>query len=1615
MSLQPYEPLIDIINTCLNKVSAYHKLSWIKKGDATKLDKDSEPEILNAMMELVFGMTSALLETVKSNVTKENIKEFDQLGQFVQNLIIEKDFIGYSWEIDYYQKLAWISAIYCCHNCPNLLPVFLSEIKDNKILMSEDSNGYNLYVHAMTNLESFALINTDKRFDHCLYTPNSYGFNPIELFVALARTSPNLITSIDINKLYMYTHKFGLNILHLCALVKNSQLFIQLISNNQYKDAKKLLLQKDRNQRNPINIMLMTTQERINFDDFGPIIDADVFEASILENSNGSLNNLHLYIDYFLEKNIITNALIQRNYNWFKQWFDLTESSTSIEKLIKYKYESILNELLFCVQDPKLSIIFAMSPQLLEKYKISFKDIINNNYPNSLYGLCVHNPEYIFEHKLDLTDKNIDRSKIYNSIFSALNSKTIMHNSGEKFDQITKYHKLLSRMLDNIVLGDLDLNINNKSLLVCIFDHYPTYFRKFIKENIITSKYWDTDLENAILESKETIHHTEIVRLLFDNNIINKEILERNNYAFLLAAIKKHHYILNYIFESCESLFDKDFNGQIFFDMIFTNNYKESHFEKIIQSETLMPTHLLNKLIDNKSIIHGIQNIEDIKYILEHRPDFDTKLLWEPTNILVTMIDNNKDRHLLYFLNHSELKIEHSVKAFRYLFDTQSIEIQQTMFTVFLNRGITTASFEFDIKKEKHNIMHHLIRHNLINFLQPSAYIKFSEQLMNSVSNNNSNILLNFILHTEEMESFNRNNCIQNIINNPYFKCEMLFEKNADNISVFDYMKNHFIEPLYTYYINKVDNKTAKEFLMSQIIPDHNHGFDGKITIAQNIALKNNIILLLEYACILKDKTLLFHGTESVPFQPIFHLNEEFIEKILSIEINRIADIFKKLNITLDDLLIIKDNHTKETILYNLIVDKGLLDSLVTQFGGYTVKLLQTIILEDKSFMKIGISFYEDFIDFIPFDILISKEILSEYMTEMTANTNSFVKLLKNNYDKLNGYIDDKFISHVIKTDASICIIKELVERQNKVLSNYKFTKETLIEIYNNNPVLFELLIKNDGLKSIFFESGVISMLLINDNNNKFGSKESKYNSSSFDVLCSSNLITTELLLSKINNNILIDELAKKQLMFEYLLKNKIITNDLLCRRDRDGDMTLYKLRYNAHNFENLFNYIDWNILTETNKIGQTIFHSFATNNESIKQLIKHKSFDSKILEQRDHFGKMCLDYVVETKQESVFDTFIKNKLINDSMIKNIDTAGVSMFEKILVHLNDKIKDITHLITYDVLAIKNGIGMTNLMQLAKYSRFGWKWYLDSDIDKNLLDINDSFGNTYLMTMCCYNSDNLELTLGKYDKYIKSNHLYVHKNMGSCLTKIIKYNPQDIRHLLESKIVGDNLDVFQTREDEKYVDSIIGMNIVQLSCKYSPDSLSFLLSSKYEEVIRSMIYENIGSEVDLLNSFKIAIIYQPDCISQIIKSKYYTKQLLNDTINIMPQKNLLLDSFGYQPQSFVKLLETKSINGLFIDGHKTNNDTAFKRIQNMVNHNKIINENTNYLLISNLFRYKDTICDNINDINCCQLCSFKQNKVLFLPCLHKCCVSCGLKIPECHICRGEINQKIVFTD
>jgi len=267
----------------------------------------------------------------------------------------------------------------------------------------------------------------------------------------------------------------------------------------------------------------------------------------------------------------------------------------------------------------------------------------------------------------------------------------------------------------------------------------------------------------------------------------------------------------------------------------------------------------------------------------------------------------------------------------------------------------------------------------------------------------------------------------------------------------------------------------------------------------------------------------------------------------------------------------------------------------------------------------------------------------------------------------------------------------------------------------------------------------------------------------------------------------------------------------------------------------------------------------------------------------------------------------------------------------------------------------------------------------------------------------YNSANL-VSLLKTVTYLTSKHIMISPRFGSCLTKAIKYNPKDVRHILDSKLLTE--DILYSREEDEYNGSILSMNIVQLACKYNPEALMFLLASKYDMSV--FVSEIIGKSQDKVNSLKLAILYQPDAVEVLLKSKYGVNDLVKNTNNIMIV-SCLVDCLTYQPASFQVLLKSGKMDHDDIYYKKD----PFNELQKLNYNFPLLDAKTDINKSIPLMKHINERCDQ-TDPRVCTICSTFKNKVIFSPCDHYCCVSCAMRLDKCHICRTYIEEKFVVN-
>ena len=500
--------------------------------------------------------------------------------------------------------------------------------------------------------------------------------------------------------------------------------------------------------------------------------------------------------------------------------------------------------------------------------------------------------------------------------------------------------------------------------------------------------------------------------------------------------------------------------------------------------------------------------------------------------------------------------------------------------------------------------------------------------------------------------------------------------------------------------------------------------------------------------------------------------------------------------------------------------------------------------------------------------------------------------------------------------------------------------------------------------------------------------------------------VTTLRLCSSRNASI---DPPSKDCSFLSIKRNTIIKN-ILFKRDNFGDPLLIYLKHNFDNIANVLYTIDNNDLKKQNNCGQTIIHQLSTD-ECLTKLLSSPEIKTKmedVFNIKDNFGKLYIDYALETKNDKNISAIFAYNAVNEYNITNVDNSGVTLFSKILCNSPDNAKLLTKLLTNKLLSIKNRDGINNLGQIIMYSHTLLTHICSNieqlNIDLSLFDNVDNNGRTCLMLAVEYNPKSFNILIKQ--QFVTLKHFMSHKLFGSCLTKAIKYNQKCIKDIIESKIFADyNNDILNGREYDIHNKTMISMNIIQLACKYSSDALIFLINTKY---LDELIYEIVGSKDDKINSLKLAIIYQPDCIDTLLNSQYYRHSLIEQT-NEICDVSCLMDSLQYQPSSFLRLIRSNKMTEFDIKFREQDPLKSFYRLVKTDSSNSLKNIEE----FVPLLRFTNEPCE-ANDKTVCGICYTNKSNILFEPCYHQACITCALHLNKCHKCRTDISNRLPFN-
>jgi len=1627
MNLQPdsevYKNFIESLSVTLDNVITLDNVSYFKQGELDKNGKNSvtnEEVLYSNMFDVVSNIFTGLSPLLEANNHVSNFK-YDIVNNVLSSIISEQLLSGASWNFDLNKKFLWITLLHCVKSAPMLISFLINKIDDKiSLVTEEDNNGNDLVMHSCYNIESLIEIIkcTDKAV---LFRKNKLGITPIEMILSNGSVGFLLDTKmIDIGDLRLLNRK-GMNFFHICSIFNNDHSIRFLL--NYPECTTQDLLATDCNQNTPsMTAVIYKNYKIIQYIIESQLFTLEAFTKSNLQNKNVfSFTNIPNLINMMLTKNKLDLEFINNNYGMFLTYFkranfaNINEliNSNYFECQILYKqgeniieslitnnpsvlYEQLNNNKvvkvicevlninpsiysLICRVDMKIALRL-LNLNLVTSSMIE-AEYDNNNAISNILTHSIHFDENLSEEQENNTeeqeennnDNEQENDNNDDGYDNEEHNEEQENNSNEQRNNVENMsiNERLLRGILNIPLYDykyLNFKCNNRYALTLIFSKFSQLFLDLIKQNKI-----DQEINRpAIVECLKQNNYDSMKEEVILSYLVNKETLKNNDFELLKFFLKNDFNSMNTILDNYERFLEENYfiDSGLVKDICLVSD--DNFFEKIMNHPIITTKNINFTNSDNESIINYFTETKRLEKFLQLRPDFNKNLLYNQKLLTIPM---NNNLHLLsIILIQEDLPQEYYINFIEQVLNSPDRHNYKTYVNLILH---SKMYFELS-EKMIGDLMHFCVKNRVICLSEMLSNSNLSENSFSQLDSNGNNLLFNSLKYNFKQKE---------IVNHKYFKKEFLLNKNNDGLNVLSKLNSNFDSDVLHYCLinNIMDKSTLTALTSSGETMLHIMVRKGYITQAIDIILSYN------------DKSLLTDKLDK---------KTNILYEICKHEKTDLdISFFVKLGIEMSDLLeVVNGQH----ILFVLYEHNYSFFVKVVKNYKLTKEILWMHVPNTKhKFISYALQMRPEFVEILDCDLLIDNDILNLDMKEnrLLCFINPSVELFKqiiesNKFD--TGILQEYYKNNKFSNLEILC---EANPDLGRIYFSHKKADSNLL-FQNNNQFLKNICKKHPQILKVILQEKLIpgdleliqEMTLICCDSEKESINE-LFVPKCFIEISESQYFNTDLLRSNYKDKTFIEHLSKNQCVLQYLLSRNKFPQEMLFEIDSFGDPTIIHFRYDMNNLSNILKYITPDNLRKTNNCGQTLLHILAMDNcfNDLTSL----NIPEEIYLLRDNFGKLYLDYIVEYQNQELLINLLNNKIVTSKVLCNVDKIGRTILSKIIKTFPKTNSKIIDIIDNQVLSIKNSKSVNNLGIIIKYSPVLLGEILKREnVDLTLLDNVDNKGRTCLMLAAQYSSNNLVTLLNH--PYIKPGHMMLDRNLGSCLTKAIRYNPKDVRYILQSNLMNNG--VLYSRENEVYNGFVVGLNIVQLACKYSPDALMFILDSGKN--LQNLVYEIIGKSKDKINSLKISILYQPECVEVLLKSVYGTNEIIKQTNTIM-SVSCLTDAAYKQPASFPILLKYGKFEPCDIEYNESNPLNIINAVIKIKH--EILTVSSDFYKEVPLMKNKNEPCE-ADDVNVCAICSENKSNIIFDPCGHKSCVSCSMRIVKCHMCRIPIEKR-----
>lgn len=1566
-----YERILDIFNKMQDSCSqsAYGAENWIQSSETKYSDCLSDVNY-----DILFDFTMNIIQSIPKELFNEtDVNMFvNEFTEVTSNIITHTVSNNIMWNIDLKDKFLWVAMMLAVKTTHKIIPYIINLVNGNEyILKHEDSNGNNCFTLACWNM---CALNELIKVYPINYLKNSTSNNvtPLDLLAytgGVIQLLESKIISLDDVLSYVNPY-YKINVIHSCSMNIDNTVVLEYFIMCK-KLTKEHTYAVDKNGNYPLLISCILKSIR----HIDLMINSKLYDEDIINIKNLANRNIISYADTGILKYLI-------GYIDKTNFFDL-----------KF-YNIITNDEIF---------------QLFTKSKLFTFDVLTHNYQNDFPNQTIKLLDWLFFKKRSFLDyvinsDDINITKVMEEVFAY--QKNILPMS---FDNNIKLPSLIIKSkymrsdlfkesyngstLINKLVNSLNENSDNEILLTnikeltkCIIDSPHTtidlisddfinfcgkYFCDLIK-NLIERELIG-NIINVIYSMLNNNVNSESIITLFENNYINISQLKGKT-DLLNKLIQSNDQLLKILLSSDElnediiKLFTHD--GIIDIKKIINDNYIISEdIWLLIITNKYLTTNILNAYNEKfESLLKNVESNRFLQLLIENRSDFDHTLLFKRPNSFLHSKCLNKDVETVNYL------IEHSLftkDEYNYLM-TMSNVLTYDNFSI-VERLIKHKYFDENIINIKYSGNNNLLQYLIL--------CGFENDLILYIINHPKMTFEHFDHRNEKGETclmlaLRTGYNISPIINSKYFKPDMIKIKDNNNLSIEDIIYDHInYEFLLTY---------LKLFQKSDLL--YRHYTKGN-TIVHKLIKENKINILIKLLSTSEfDIMITANNNDNTPLHKITSDKEKInkLDALLEMKLSTIKKEYfylqnKHYEIPLTNIINYIDiNHST---IFEKIINLNILTplDLAMEVSSSNITIGEYILNENTELLKI--------LDKYNFDIPLLLKNKSQKGEPL------YFALIRNNSEVTDKYYS-KFIdveSLNLKNLSNETLLFEIIEKDeilcneliNMKIINDKIVTPYLDKLILNYPQTIKYLL--NSLPELFTKDNLVYCI-----------------SQCINLNCDA----LELLLESKKNIVnIFDEISNKPELLTVCLnstnclkcifENNLMTEDILKKDD-------YKMMFSIDNpvyLKQMSKIVKGNMFNAKQK-GKTIFHKCAIYPNLVKFYVKEyieNSAELTALLVKDNNKKTFLDYLVERKYVNDILDIINtiNKDILSKLLANQDNNGKNIIMKCCEdkELHQILEMIKSCITKEIFEQFDNNRNLTLMYIARYTSDLFKEVFYPEPDIVLYENTDDDDMFSIVTR--YNYKNLKIMLS-YNELVD-----IYNNFNKCFTIACRYEPRSISLLLNT----GKVDLKKCNGLIDYEEYNCYANFFQIACRYNEESVKELINNVpnlkgYIENVQSVEIDD--KNILKFNAFKLALLYEPNTVALLLDSKYGSTKMITDTDELCKDNSCLAEIIEKQMSSYIRLKRSKYYNEL-IENNLIQGDILFK-MEDMI----LYADQSEKLL-----KHKDVPCNMTNE-NICSTCFSNENKVIFSPCAHKCCVMCSTRLISCPQCRDKIIDKIVYN-